>query len=99
MFRKKTFWIVMVVLALLGGGGYVAYANGLLPWFAPQEPVVEEPVLQTAAVSVGDLSITADGTGVLVPSSEVELAFGWSDKARVVCQIIAGQSKEQFITQ
>jgi HlyD family secretion protein len=74
MFRKRAFWIVLIVLALAGGGGYVAYAKGLMPWFAPEE-VVEEPTLQTATVTVGDLSITADGTGVMVASSEVELGF------------------------
>ncbi|MBL7202695.1 MAG: HlyD family efflux transporter periplasmic adaptor subunit [Anaerolineae bacterium] len=75
MFRKKTFWIVLIVLALLGGGGYAAYARGLIPWFGPEEPVGEEATLQTAQVTVGDLSITADGSGVLVPSSQIELAF------------------------
>jgi hypothetical protein len=39
---------------------------------------VEETTLQTATVTVGDISITADGTGTLVPSSEVSLAFGSS---------------------
>jgi HlyD family secretion protein len=78
MFRKKIFWIVLVVLALAGGGGYVAYANGYVPWFGPQGAEEEETTLQTATVTVGDLSITADGTGVLAASSEIELAFGAS---------------------
>jgi RND family efflux transporter MFP subunit len=38
--------------------------------------VEEEGTLQTAAVTVGDLSITADGSGMLVAASEVNLAFG-----------------------
>jgi len=75
MLRKKVFWIVLIVLALLGGGGYAAYANGLLPWLGTQQADVETPTLQTSAVSVGDLSITADGTGVLMPSAELDLAF------------------------
>jgi HlyD family secretion protein len=78
MFRKKIFWIVLVVLALAGGGGYVAYANGYVPWFGPQEAEEEETTLQTATVTVGNLSITADGMGVLVASSEIELAFATS---------------------
>ena len=75
MFKKKAFWIVLIVLALVSGGGYAAYAGGLVPWFGPEETMEEEATLQTATVTVGDLSITADGTGILVASSEIELAF------------------------
>jgi HlyD family secretion protein len=71
MHRKRMFWIVLIVLALVGGGGYAAYAY----WLAPDEPVQEETTLATATVTVGDISITADGTGMLVASLEVELAF------------------------
>ena len=70
MLRKRTFWIVLLVVALLGGGGYGAYAY----WFAPDE-VAEETTLETATVTVGDLSITADGSGMLVASSEMTLGF------------------------
>lgn len=72
MLKKKWFWIVVGVL-VLAGGGYFAYAR----WFAPDE-VVTETVLQTATVTRGDLSITAAGTGMLVASSEVNLAFSTS---------------------
>ena len=75
MFRKKVFWIVLVVILLAVGGGYAAYASGLVPWFGPQESEAPESTLQTAAVTVGNLSITADGSGSLVPSSMVELSF------------------------
>jgi RND family efflux transporter MFP subunit len=75
MFRKKAFWIVLIVLALLSGGGYAAYAYGYIPWLGPEEAAAPETTLQTATVTVGDISITADGTGMLVPSSQIELAF------------------------
>ena len=75
MFRKKTFWIVLIVILLVAGGGYAAYAGGLLPWLSPKQETEPETTLQTATVTVGNLSITADGTGVLVPSSTVELSF------------------------
>lgn len=78
MFRKKAFWIVLIALVLIAGGGYAAYALGLTPWLAPQQAAEEETTLQTAEVTVGDLSITADGSGMLVASSEVDLAFGTS---------------------
>jgi HlyD family secretion protein len=70
MFHKRTFWIALIVLVLLGGGG-AAYAY----WLAPEEASQAEPTIETATVTVGDISITADGTGMLVPTSEYELAF------------------------
>ena len=77
MLRKKAFWIVLLALALLGGGGYAATAAGWPEWLAPQKEV-QETTLETATVTVGDISITADGTGVLVAASEVDLSFGSS---------------------
>jgi RND family efflux transporter MFP subunit len=78
MVRKK--WFLIIVVLLLAAGGYAAYASGVAARFIPalardegQEP---ETLLETATVTVGDLSITADGTGVLVASQEVNLAFG-----------------------
>jgi len=78
MVRKKVFWIVLMALLLAGGGSYAAYASGLVPWLVPQDDAAEETVMQTATVTVGDLSITADGSGQLVPSTEIALSFGSS---------------------
>jgi HlyD family secretion protein len=72
MFHKKKFWLILMILTLMGGG--CAAYNTL---FA-SEGETEEAVLETATVTVGDLSITAAGTGVLVASSEVDLAFSTS---------------------
>jgi multidrug efflux pump subunit AcrA (membrane-fusion protein) len=63
-----------LVVILVGAGGYACYAY----WFAPDQADEAETVLETATVTVGDLSLTADGSGVLVASSEVELAFSAS---------------------
>jgi RND family efflux transporter MFP subunit len=75
VFRKKAFWIVLIVVLLVAGGGYAAYAGGLFPWLSPRQEAEPETTLQTAAVTVGNLSITADGSGSLVPDSTVELSF------------------------
>jgi multidrug efflux pump subunit AcrA (membrane-fusion protein) len=77
MFRKRAFWIVLAVVVFLAGGGYVATAAGWTGWLAPQGEVLET-TLETSTVTVGDISITADGTGVLVAASSVDLAFGSS---------------------
>ena len=78
MFRKKWFWIAVGVLLLIIGG-YFAYTSGwagkVIPALAQDTGEEPETVLGTATVTVGDLSITADGTGMLIASDEVELAF------------------------
>jgi len=82
MFRKKVFWIgLIVVLALAGGGGYAYYTYVYLPG---QEPV--EPVIATAQVSRGDLVVSVSGSGTLVPASEADLGFetgGYLDEVLV----------------
>ena len=81
MFRNKWFWIILAVL-LLAAGGYFAYSTGwagkLIPALARDKGEETGTTLQTATVTVGDLSLTADGTGVLIASEEVDLAFGAS---------------------
>ena len=70
MRKRRTWFILISVLLLAAGGGYVAYAR----YFAVAE-VVQEPTLQTATVYQGDIVLTADGSGNLLPASELELAF------------------------
>jgi HlyD family secretion protein len=70
MRRRKTWIIVVAALLLAGGGGYLAYMR----YFAvAEEP--SEPTLETATVTQGDIVITADGSGELVPAAELELTF------------------------
>lgn len=73
MLKKKLLWTVPLVLALTVGG-YFAYKT----WFAPQAVVETTSEVQTAAVTRGDLSITAAGSGQLVASAEVNLTFSIS---------------------
>jgi len=70
MKKRRTWIILIIVLLLAAGGGYAAYAR----FFAgAEEP--QQPTLQTATVTQGDIVITADGSGELVPAAELELAF------------------------
>jgi len=71
MFRKKVFWIVLAALTLAVSGAACLYYNNV--YLQAQEPV--EPTVATAQVRRGDLIITADGAGTLVPASEVNLGF------------------------
>jgi hypothetical protein len=59
MLRKGKLWLVLLILAVLGGGGYGVYRL----WFAPEAGGEAELALQTATVTRGDLSVTAAGSG------------------------------------
>jgi HlyD family secretion protein len=73
MFRTKIFWIIVLALVLVAsGGGYYYYHSVYL---LAQEPTASEATLTTYTVSTGDLSITASGSGTLIPASELALGF------------------------
>jgi HlyD family secretion protein len=70
MFRKKGFWIgLLIVLVLAAGGGYAYYRFQYLPNQAA------EPTIETTEVRRGDLVISVSGSGTLSPVSEVDLGF------------------------
>jgi len=71
--KKRGIWFILaIVLLLAAGGGYVAYTRYFALALADEPP---EPTLETATVTRGDIVITADGSGELVPAAELELAF------------------------
>jgi HlyD family secretion protein len=86
MFRKRIFWIGLVVVLALAGGGYSTYRFVYLP---SQEP---EETLMAARVARGDLIISVSGTGVLSPESERELGFETASGEEV-----AGYLAEVFV--
>jgi RND family efflux transporter MFP subunit len=70
LFRKKAFWIILIVLTLAGGGGYAYYALIYKPGHASPEQVIT-----TSQVQQGDIVISVSGSGTLVPASEATLGF------------------------
>ena len=81
MFRKEIFWIGLIALLLLAGGGYAYYRTVYLPG---QE--MAEPTITTAQVSQGDLVVSVSGSGTSVPASEIDLGFqseGYLDQVLV----------------
>jgi HlyD family secretion protein len=73
MKKRRTPIIVVIGLLLAAVGGYVAYGRLSSPTALGDEPL--EPTLETATVMQGDIVITADGSGEIVPAAELELAF------------------------
>jgi HlyD family secretion protein len=79
MLRKRIFWIGLVIVLALAGGGYAYYRIVYLPGRAGAEES-----LMTSAVARGDLIISVSGTGVLSPGSERELGFETESGEEVV---------------
>jgi HlyD family secretion protein len=73
MKKRRTPIIIVIGLLLAVGGGYAAYGRFFSPTALGDEP--PEPTLETATVTQGDIVITADGSGEIVPAAELELAF------------------------
>ncbi len=81
--KKHRIWIIgAAALLLAAGGGYLAYTRYSA---LAEEP--QEPTLETATVTQGDIVITADGSGELVPAAEMELTFRTSG---VVDEVFVG---------
>ena len=71
MLRKKGFWIALLLIVLVGGGGYLCYDRLL----RPDKATSDEPELRTATVRRGDLVLYASGVGTIIPAWEVKVAF------------------------
>lgn len=65
--------LIVVLLLMAMGGGYTAYIRFFLPASLAEEP--PEPVLETSTATRGDIVITVQGSGELVPAAELELTF------------------------
>jgi RND family efflux transporter MFP subunit len=73
---NKIYWIIALVIAVLGAGGFAGYRY----WNTPSQEVVnEDSSLQTATARRGDIILYAAGSGELIPSAEVDVSFDISD--------------------
>jgi len=70
--KKKPFWIALVVVLGLatGGGFYTVRKNA-----AAEASAAQEASLQTAVARRGSLVVSASGTGQVIPASEIALGF------------------------
>jgi len=85
--NKRLLWIVLVVLILLGIGGYFGYDRFL----KTNTDTVDEPAMQTAVARQGNLAILASGTGQIVPEFQTGLGF---DESGTLIELIVGVGDE-----
>ena len=92
--RKLGVWIIAILVVLLvSGGGYVAYTRSR--GVQAQEP--QQPRMETATVTRGDIVITASGSGELIPASELELSFRTSGMLDEVLVATGDRAKEDDV--
>ncbi|MBN1890405.1 MAG: efflux RND transporter periplasmic adaptor subunit [Thermoflexales bacterium] len=60
----------LIVVAAAAGGGYLAYTR-----YTAKPVVAQESIVRTGTVSRGDIVITADGTGNVLPGDERAVGF------------------------
>ena len=65
--------VLLVFIAAAAAGGYYYYTEYYLP--SQTAAAATDTPLQTATVRRGDIVISAQGAGSLVPAAEVELGF------------------------
>jgi HlyD family secretion protein len=74
MLKKKWFWILIIVIVLVGGGGgYYYYSRNI--GTTTRATQTQAPAMQTAVARRGDITLSASGTGQVVPVSEIALGF------------------------
>ena len=92
MGKRKTWLMSLAVLVLVAGVGYAVYTRFFSSASLAEEP--PEPALETATVTRGDIVITADGSGELVPATELELTFRTSGVLADVLVVVGDQVEE-----
>jgi HlyD family secretion protein len=72
MFRKKGYWIVLIIVILAVASGVYAYFDSV---YSPAQAAAEDASPQTAPVRQGDIVVSATGAGSIIPAEEVQLSF------------------------
>lgn len=71
MFRQRKTWFIILAVIVLLGGAYAVYTITAAETAAADE----EPEVQTTVARRGDITISAAAAGTIIPSSEVALSF------------------------
>lgn len=72
MSKGKKWLIVIGAIVLVAVGGFFGYQR----FFSDnRQATAEEPALETATVTRGDIVLTASGSGNLLPATEIDLGF------------------------
>lgn len=83
----RRFIIVLLILIVLGVGGWIGYQQ----YWLPRQAAAQEPTYETIEVRRATIASTVSATGNIEPESEVSLSFRTAGRVDTVL-VIAGQT-------
>ena len=91
--KNKYFWIAIAGILVIAAVGVYIYTNQKA---AAKLAEADQSTMQTATATRGDITLTASGSGTLIPASELDLGFDESGtllelKVKVGEQVTKGQ--------
>jgi len=86
---KKRWWIILPTLVVIIGIG-----AGIYYGVTHRSSQTTQSTLQTSVARIGDITLSASGTGTLQPATEIELGFGTSGKLTKINAKVGDQVKE-----
>jgi multidrug efflux pump subunit AcrA (membrane-fusion protein) len=72
MFKKRSYWIVLVIILAIISSGFYDYTTTIA---SNKTQADDEPAMQTAVAHQGDLTIFANAAGQVIPATEIGLGF------------------------
>lgn len=77
--KRRQVWLFAFIGILIIGSGIYAYTEGWLPGqVSATAEETQESEINTAKVRRGDITISADGSGTVIPAQEFDLGFSTS---------------------
>lgn len=88
VFKKKRTWLILSLLLLVAAvGAYTLVSRKA----AAEAASASEAEMQTAVARLGEIVVSASGTGQVIPASEVELSF---DESGVLTEMNVGVGQQ-----
>src|SRR5258706_10144747 len=89
---RKRWQVILPSIVILAAIGWLAYYTAAIR--PTQQAAAAQPVMQTATVRRGNITLSASGSGTLVAANQVQLGFGSSGTLTTLNVKVGGQVKQ-----
>ncbi len=89
---RKRWQVIVPSIVILAAIGWLAYYTAVIR--PTQQAAAAQPVMQTATVRRGNITLSASGTGTLVAANQVQLGFGSSGTLTALNVKVGDQVKQ-----